>query len=180
MCAVEDCDRLAEALGWCPMHYMRYRRHGDPTRVVTTAGMSVADRFQHLVMVNENGGCWLWQGPLSDGGYGRLYVEKGVEVPAHRWSYEHSVGPIPDGLTIDHLCRVRACVNPDHLEPVTMRVNILRGTSPASHNATKTACKHGHPFDEENTYHMPAGGRSCRACQRNAAAAYRARRRAAS
>jgi hypothetical protein len=80
------------------------------------------------------------------------------------------VEPVPKGLTIDHLCRNRACVNPAHMEVVTNRVNIMRGDTPAARNAARTHCAHGHPFDESNTYHRAGkkgqAGRDCRACIR--------------
>jgi len=85
----------------------------------------------------------------------------------HRIAYEFALGPIPDGLTLDHLCRNTICCNPAHLEPVTLRVNTLRGTSPIADNARKTHCKNGHPFDEANTYNPPKQPthRHCRICQ---------------
>jgi hypothetical protein len=87
---------------------------------------------------------------------------------AHRLSYEHHVGPIPDGMVLDHLCRNKACIRPSHLDPVPQRTNIHRGASPTARNATATECIHGHPFDAENTYWRPDGkGRLCRACGRD-------------
>ena len=82
-----------------------------------------------------------------------------------RVAYEMVVGPIPDGLQIDHLCRVRNCVNPDHLEPVTPRENTMRGYSIQAQNARKTHCIHGHPF-EGNTYARPDGNRECAVCKK--------------
>lgn len=108
-------------------------------------------------------GCWIWQGRINDQGYGDIWLP-GIKRyrRAHRIVYEHRVGPIPEGLTLDHLCRVRHCVNPEHLEPVTDRVNILRGEGPTAKNATKTHCEHGHEFTPENTYIRP--GTTWRTC----------------
>ena len=109
-------------------------------------------------------GCWLWQGSTSRG-YGRLVTES--ENYVHRIAYEAVVGKIPEETTLDHLCRVRNCVNPDHLEPVSLAENILRGNGVAARNARKTHCKRGHMFTPENTYLIPSGGRACRECQRD-------------
>ncbi len=105
------------------------------------------------------GKCWLWLGSKSDRGYGLIQGDSERRlVGAHRASYELAGGKIPDGLDIDHLCRVRHCVNPAHLEPVTRQVNARRGAV-----GMKTACVHGHPYDEANT-RMYHGVRVCRAC----------------
>ena len=95
---------------------------------------------------------------------------------AHRVAYRLEVGPIPRGLVLDHLCRVRNCVRPDHLEPVTRGENVLRGETIPAANRAKTACKDGHDFDEENTYIAPNGHRGCRKCRAAAQARYHARR----
>lgn len=115
------------------------------------------------VVVDENG-CWLWQKYVKENGYGQ--IGSGGSQYAHRVAYEAWKGPIPDGLTLDHLCRVRHCCNPDHLEPVTHQVNNLRGEGPAAIRAAVETCPAGHPYDEENTYWRPKrGGRDCRKCR---------------
>lgn len=116
------------------------------------------------------GGCWLWTGGRTSNGYGAMRLD-GRVVATHRLSYELHVGPIPDGLVIDHVrdrgCTSTVCVNPAHLEPVTQAENLRRGDGASARNARKTHCPQGHAYDEANTYRSPASGaRSCRACQR--------------
>lgn len=110
----------------------------------------------------------MWLGYRKPNGYGEMGIGRKVFL-AHRVAYELFVGPIPDGMTLDHKCRERACVNPDHLEPVTNRENILRGISPSAQNAHATHCTQGHPFDDENTYSYTwdrtgQKARICKAC----------------
>lgn len=120
------------------------------------------------------GPCWLWTGPVSPGrrgGYGQLRIGSVLEgnyrlIQVHRLSYEIAIGPIPQGLTLDHLCRTRRCVRASHLEPTTNRENILRGESPPAKNARQTECARGHPFDQENTSVRKNGIRVCRTCDR--------------
>ncbi len=103
----------------------------------------------------ELGPCWLWTANKDRLGYPSFRFG-GRMMRAHRWAYEFCVGPIPEGLTIDHLCLVRHCVRPDHLEPVSLRTNILRSPNAlAAINARKTHCEQGHPFDDT---------RVCREC----------------
>lgn len=132
--------------------------------------MTIADRFWQKVN-RIDGGCWLWTASLTRGGYGQFRIN-GKTRRAHRIAYLLSVGPIPDGLDLDHLCRTPACVNPAHLEPVTRGENTARGGAIAAMRAARAAqthCKHGHEFTPENTYiHPKSGARDCRKC-RNAA-----------
>jgi hypothetical protein len=109
--------------------------------------------------------CWVWQLFRHSNGYGGEQVD-GRSCLAHVVSYERHVGPVPEDLQLDHLCRVRACVNPAHLEPVTLAVNVLRGIGPSAVNARKTHCKRGHEFSPENTHITTDGKRVCRACKR--------------
>lgn len=129
--------------------------------------MEPIELFIEKFLVDDNG-CWVWKRPDCNG-YGG-FSNRGVRVYAHRWSYQFFVGPIPEGLEIDHLCRNRACVNPDHLEPVTSRVNVLRGIGVSAMNSRKTHCVRGHPFSGNNLAIRPDGGRTCLACRRMYAA----------
>jgi hypothetical protein len=119
--------------------------------------------------VKRTAGCWFWLGPLHNG-YGRVRYFDGTATNPHRASYMLLKGPIPEGLQLDHLCRVRNCVNPAHLEPVTPRENTFRGNSPSVANAAKTHCVRGHPYSSTNTYVDATGSRHCRACGREKAA----------
>lgn len=112
----------------------------------------------------DEDGCWLWTAARNQNGYGRFW--DGVRlVQAHRWSYEYHVGAIPEGLQLDHLCRVRHCVNPEHLEPVTHAENGRRGLAGAW-QAAKTHCKNGHEFTDANTLWRGPDKRhrGCRTC----------------
>jgi hypothetical protein len=124
------------------------------------------DRFWAKVEKTET--CWLWRGTTTRpvNGYGQIRLDRRM-VTSHRVAYELLVGPIPEGLELDHLCRVRHCVNPVHLEPVTPHENLLRGEGPAARHARKTHCHRGHPLSGANL-RMCNGGRSrrCRECKR--------------
>ena len=127
-------------------------------------------RIASKVTVSADG-CWLWTSSVDERGYARM----GGGALGHRVTYELVVGPIPDGLQIDHLCRVRNCVNPEHLEAVTCRVNLHRGETVTAMHAAKTQCVNGHDFTPENTYVW----RGCRHCRKCRAARMRAKRQAA-
>lgn len=142
--------------------------------------ISTEERFWSKVQSTAPDECWLWTASVDRGGYGKFrHSTDSGWVRAHRWAYEHLVGPIPNGLVIDHLCRVRNCVNPDHLEPVTNRENTLRGLNPIG-QPRKTHCKHGHEFTPDNIYTKPGTSwRECRTCKRALKRAHEARQRLA-
>lgn len=125
----------------------------------------------------EKNGCWLWIGALYQTGYGAVQLD-GRMRGAHRAIYELLVGPVPEGLQLDHLCRVRHCVNPTHLEPVTIRENLLRGVGLPASQVKRTHCPKGHAYDEENTY-THRGTRHCYACMIETNRRTRARRASA-
>lgn len=158
ICAEDGCDQPSRSVGLCNVHYDRRKRAGTLPKPHT------ADQ-RFWLRVKKGPGCWEWGGPPASTGYGQ-FGHDGRSDKAHRFAYESAVGPIPAGYEIDHLCRNRICVRPDHLEAVPPRVNNLRSESPAALNARKTHCVHGHPFDELNTYMPPnrPNNRQCRTC----------------
>jgi hypothetical protein len=192
-CSVPNCEnewRFGGTAGVCGGHVYRMKKHGDyfpdiplgaGTRraiLEATGRLDVAARF--WANVDQSGDHWLWTGSLlvnrdfpNEAGYGRLRIggRGAKQILAHRWSYEAAHGPIPDGLVIDHTCRVRNCVRPDHLRAVTPAVNALENTKNPSANLA-TTCRHGHPRAEFETVGK-TGARWCRECLRLRAAARR-------
>lgn len=127
------------------------------------------ERFDSKWIPEPNTGCWLWLGAPSAKGYGRYYVPGSAVTLAHRHAWTFYCGPIPTGMVVDHICRVRSCVNPDHLRLVTLAENTLTNSvGVTAANKAKTHCKWGHPFTAENTYmarHSDGGlKRGCKAC----------------
>jgi hypothetical protein len=179
------CDLCRAAHAACA----RDRRSSPPVQISAMSPEERAALLQRLmqrVRVDETTGCWIWMKRPSGGGYGRIYVGGRYPV-AHRVAYELLVGPIPEGLELDHLCHNRdphcfadkqcvhlRCVNPDHLEPVTPQVNTLRGKTPAARAKARTVCVNGHPLTGDNVYIKTSGHRGCRACQRVASAKWSA------
>ena len=138
--------------------------------------MTEEDRFMSFVIRSNDSDCWNWSGSIDGGGYGGFRRSKesgGKWIRAHRVSYELFVGPIPSGRCLDHLCRVRSCVNPKHLEPVTIGENCRRGLT-GINSSSKTHCPKGHPYSGDNLYINTYGKRECRSCIRSRS---RARRR---
>lgn len=164
MCSVEGCDTKARARGLCNKHYLRAWSAGVLDQVAPLP--SCVERFWSKV--DKTGEYWVWMAGRDRLGYGRFgnsdrLAPAASSVLAHRIAYEWLVGSIPEGLTLDHLCRNTSCVNPAHLEPVTNLENLQRGN--LGYNKYKTHCKNGHPFDEENTA-VYYGKRACRTCRR--------------
>lgn len=145
--------------------------------------LSPVVRFWRKVAKTDS--CWNWIGYRTQQGYGSFIVfdraknrrEHQIQVSAHIFSWELSNGPVPYGLELDHLCRNRACVRPDHLEAVTHRENVLRGKSPIALNMTKTQCVRGHDLAGSNLNRTPEGYRKCRRCHALAERGNRAARR---
>lgn len=164
VCSVASCARPHEAKNFCRLHYTRWRKYGDPGTVLQLNGMDDLRLMDKVEMIPS--GCWLWTATLSGKGYGQFRFRGKLWI-AHRAAYEIFVGPIPEGATLDHLCRVRRCVNPEHLEPVSQRENLLRGDTITARHAAATHCPRGHEYNSENTYVQPiTGGRRCRTCRR--------------
>lgn len=176
-CTVEGCVRSHAARGLCATHYARWRIYGDP---LGTVRLAATDRFWSKVdrdgpipdFAPHLGPCWLWTAKRDTYGYASFWFD-GANVGGHRFAWLHIANRvIPGGLHLDHLCRIRHCTNPDHLEVVTVAQNVLRGVGLAAENARKTHCIHGHEFSPENrlVYWRDGGQRrSCRMCSRAAA-----------
>jgi hypothetical protein len=123
------------------------------------------------------GECVIWAKRIGSKGYGLAHIGGRERIAAHILEWEKVNGPVPDGLVLDHLCRNKACVNPAHLEPVTQRENVCRGTAPSAQNAAKTHCAYGHPLTGENLIYDAEGYRMCKTCQVRRDEASRKRKR---
>lgn len=170
LCSFDGCENKRLARGLCSAHYAQMRA-GKELRPVRYVRRPVADRFWPKVDERGPGECWPWTAATDGHGYGQITIDY-KRKKAHRVAYELTVGPIPDGMSLDHLCRHPECVNPAHLEPVHHAENVRRGASgikAMARAALQTHCKHGHEFTPENTRIASVDGyerRVCRACQR--------------
>lgn len=134
-CTIDGCGKRATGgRGWCPMHWKRWRVHGDPLTAPRPYARTLADRLWPRLTID--GDCWIWTGPAPDG-YGRISLGGQAVGYPHRVAYELMIAKIPAGLELDHLCRRPLCCNPYHLEPVTMSVNRARGNRDAARERRK-------------------------------------------
>lgn len=175
-CSVLGCERPIKTWksGLCSAHLQRQNKGLplDYRPIINRTYLPAETRFWLKVDKNglipaerpELGPCWTWTAQINNQGYAVLGVAS-RPAAAHRFAYQLLVGPIPEGLHLDHLCRNRGCVNPSHLEPVTCRENLLRGNTHAAMNVAKTHCPHGHEYTTENTGTYK-GSRYCRTCGR--------------
>lgn len=173
-CEADGCDRTPRTRRLCGLHYQRLLAQRSMAEPVRLRGVPPLIRFMTYVNCDgpipdarpDLGPCWIWMGgEQGKSGYGSFSLNSQPTL-AHRAAYELLVGPIPEEMTLDHLCRNRRCVRaPEHLEPVPFVVNVARGMSPTAINARKTHCPQGHPYDDANTMRRKRGGRDCRACR---------------
>lgn len=166
-CSVDGCESPSRRRGWCSKHYQRWYAHGDPLGVAPRADQRIL--FLDYVKVDPETGCWLWTGQLTAAGYGRCADYGLGDRAAHRVAYMMFVGPIPEGLELDHVwtngCRHHNCVNwVDHLEPVTHQENMRRAV--AAKTPIDRCRRAGHPYDETNTRWDRLGHRICKACDK--------------
>lgn len=161
-CSIQGCDRAVNARGYCHAHYERIRRGKAPGGPFLE---TLEERFLAKTRRDESG-CWIWTGATDgDGRYGAFYNGQKV-VRAHRWSYERYVGQVPPSMDVDHLCRVTLCVNPEHMDVVTHRENVLRGRSHQARNARKTHCIRGHDLSTDLASFATERARVCGTCAR--------------
>jgi hypothetical protein len=180
-CVINGCDSPHLSRGWCAKHYARWSRNGDPEKVERIRG---DDKLRLWSQVDRRSPdeCWPWTGRIDDKGRAAWQVGATKTARPYRMAYELEVGPIPDGMTLDHLCHTndpscygdsscphRRCCNPAHLEPVTAEENSSR----RKHRSD--TCKRGHTFTPENTYINTKGHRVCRICKRSSQKLWKAR-----
>lgn len=186
-CSIDGCEQFTRMRGWCPKHYMRWLRHGDPLTILKRSRPSLSpeliratdlQRYWEQVEVRGPDECWPWLGKPNQDGYG-VYHGSGFNN-AHRFAYDLAYGGIPDGLEVDHLCHLwdescdlgidcphRRCQNPAHMEAVTHKENLARSVSSPSR---RTHCNYGHALTGDNVTLRKSGACQCRACKRRKSA----------
>jgi hypothetical protein len=179
-CSLPECDSTHYSRGLCRIHYVRNKRHGDP-RGSAARRMPTPDWDRFWAKVEKTDGCWRWTAATIHDGRGRFNLSNPKRVGyAYRIAYEWLVGPVPEGLELDHLCRNPNCVNPAHLEPVTHQENLRRAPDAQFYvNARKTHCPRRHEYTVDNTGWSKRWTRYCKACTREKWHERQARKRAA-
>ena len=172
-CSVQGCERPFRARGWCITHYERWRIHGDALSGVPVFGKRTDTPVRFWSKVNFTDSCWEWTSSTHSIGYG-VFSEGRAKTPAHRWAYEFCIGKIPRGLVLDHLCRNPLCVHPDHLEPVTIRENVIRGFKWREENTSRAFCRKGHRY---TPYYFGNGSPVCHECKKESSREWARRRR---
>lgn len=155
-CSVKGCERRLQARGWCGTHYMRWHTHGT----IADPGKSLAERFWEKVDQRGPDDCWPWLASVNRSGrpqFGMKRDGRPTMVPGARVAYELTYGAIAEDCDVHHWCFNKICVNPAHLEAISPSLNKSLGDG-------RTACKHGHPFNEKNSYIRADGRRQCRRC----------------
>lgn len=174
-CTVDGCgNQIGKkgAKGLCTKHYQMFLKTGDPCGSMRKPE---SVRFWEKVDVRGPDECWIWQASRDGCGYGMFKSERSTR--AHQWAYMSTVGPIPEGLVLDHLCRTPSCVNPAHLEPVTNQENLSRGWGRRLRNGMATECINGHAYTPENTYTHPVSEQKvCKTCSSKSRARYSEKR----
>ena len=158
-CSVDDCGKKFAARDMCQAHYEAWRRSYDGGELPTIEKLTDEERFWSLA--DKSGDCWIWNGTTGAGGYGTFWLD-GKHNKAHRMAYRYSGGELPDDLTIDHLCRVIRCVNPEHLEAVTNEENASRAWK---HRVRGDRCRRGHVY-EGNSFIDHKNAIQCVLCRR--------------
>lgn len=168
-CSIDGCDKPVKTRGMCGMHVERVRKWGDPHNPGTFIKGDLIARFWSKVEKRGPEECWPWLGTVLANGYGQFHAGRGKRVPAHRFAYELMAGPIPDGLQIDHVrawgCTRTDCVNPAHMEPVTLLENARRSDCWSAVNSRKELCQNGHEFDLVKVFPDGRRHRRCRTCK---------------
>jgi len=169
ICSILDCTNKHNAKGFCIKHYHRWNRNGDPLKLqIASPDETLMERCLNKIQVDTKTGCWEWGAYRNSDGYGVMGYLGRVQT-AHRYTYIAKYGNIPVGTEIDHLCRNRGCVNPDHLEAVTHIKNIARGIGLGPVNVQKTSCPRGHPYDRSYQIGKNPNKRAryCSVCKRD-------------
>jgi len=166
-CLIYRCLKSAGSLGLCSAHRSTFYRHGNPFEKTRKVFLGT-NKNRFLKNVKKTKSCWIWVSHKSTGGYGTFYVwktaeNKGGSKLAHRWAFENWVSPIPKGLEIDHICKIRNCVNPKHLRIVSHLENMHASNTLASLNSNKTHCPNGHKYEAPNIL-WDKNSRKCKIC----------------